>query len=252
MIQTIIIDDENISLLALREKIKMHCKELNVVKLFTRPEEALDEIYELKPEVVFLDIEMPRINGFTFLQKCNPLDFEVIFTTAYSEYAIDALRISALDFLLKPISTDELIAATNRLQEKLKNRKNYQGLLEEQLHLFMQYQQPHAQIGKIALPVLTGLEFINAIDIIKVQGENMYSIFYLSDGKKITASLTLKQVDAMLHKFGFFRVHKSFIINLKYITRYIKGEGGTVILSDGSEVEVSRRNKTEFLKKFAN
>jgi two-component system LytT family response regulator len=251
MISAIIIDDEEISLQALGEKIRLHCKDLVVTKLFVRSEQALKEIYELKPDVVFLDIEMPKMNGFTFLQHCKPLDFEVIFTTAYSEYAIEALRISALDFLLKPINVDELIASTVRLREKLKNRKNYQGLLEQQLQLFMQYQQPHPQIGKIALPVLSGLEFINVNDIIKVHGENVYSVFHLSGGKKITVSFTLKEADAMLNKFGFFRVHKSFVINLKYIARYIKGEGGTVVLSDGSEVEVSRRNKADFLKRFS-
>ncbi|HVM89469.1 MAG TPA: LytTR family DNA-binding domain-containing protein [Puia sp.] len=250
MIRAIIIDDEEISLKALGEKVKANCNDVEVLKLYIKPEEALKEIDELKPDIVFLDIEMPKMNGFIFLKNCNCPEFEVIFTTAYSEYAIDALRISALDFLLKPINITELIAAVTRLKEKLKNKKNYQGMLEQQIQLFQHYQQPFAHIDKIALPVMNGLEFINAGDVIKVRGENVYSVFFLADGKKMVASVTLKEAEAMLQRFGFFRVHKSFIINLKYITRYIKGEGGIVVLSDGSEVEVSRRNKADFLKKI--
>jgi two-component system LytT family response regulator len=248
MLRAIIIDDEEISLKALGEKINAHCDDVKVLKLYIKPEEALKEIHELKPDVVFLDIEMPKMNGFTFLKNCGPVDFDVIFTTAYSEYVIDALRISALDFLLKPINIKELIAAIDRAKEKLKNKHQYRDQLDQQMQLFNHYLQPSAHIGKIAIPIINGLEFINAIDIIKVRGENVYSTLFLVDGKKIIASVTLKEAEAMLQRFGFFRVHKSFIINLKYISRYIKGEGGIVILTDGSEVEVSRRNKAEFLK----
>ena len=251
MIHAVIIDDEEISLRALGEKIKKYCPDIDVLKLFSKPEEALKEIEELRPDVVYLDIEMPKINGFTFLKNCSPINFEVIFTTAYSEYAIDALRISALDFLLKPIDVKQLMDATDRLKERLKNKNLHRGFIEQQLQLFFQYKQPSEQIGKIALPVINGLEFITVNDIIKIKGENVYSVFFLIEGKKIVASLTLKETEAMLAKFGFFRVHKSFIVNLKYIVRYIKGEGGMVVMADGSEVEISRRNKVDFLKRIS-
>jgi two-component system LytT family response regulator len=211
----------------------------------------LKEVEELKPDVVFLDIEMPKINGFTFLKKLHPVSFEVIFTTAYSEYAIDALRISALDFLTKPIDPKELVAAVVRLKERLRNKSFQAGALNQQMQLFLQYQQSPLQPGKIALPVLAGLGFIEANDIIKIAGENVYSVFYLRDGKKMMVSLTLKEVELMLCRSNFFRVHKSYIVNLKYIARYVKGEGGVVILTDDSEVEISRRNKAEFLKKIS-
>jgi two-component system LytT family response regulator len=252
MIRAIVIDDEQISLKALGEKIRTFCPEIEVVGLFGRAEDALRNLEELRPDLVFLDIEMPKMNGFTFLKTLDPIPFEVVFTTAYSEYAIDALRISALDFLTKPVDTKELVASVERLKEKLKVKATHPRTLEEQIQLFLQYQQPAVKLGKLALPVLTGLEFINIDDIIKIKGENVYSVFHLVNGKKLVASLTLKEVETMLRHANFFRVHKSYIVNLKCVARYIKGEGGTVILNDGSEVEVSRRNKTDFLKRISN
>jgi two-component system, LytTR family, response regulator len=251
MTRAIIIDDEEISLRALGEKVRSHCPDIEVLKLFSKPEEALKEIDELKPGLVFLDIEMPKMNGFTFLRHCGTIDFEVIFTTAYSEYAIEALRVSALDFLQKPIDVKELITAVERLEGRLRNKTTYHRFIEQQVQLFLQHQQSPASTGKIALPVMNGLKFIDVHDVIKVRGDNVYSVFYLVDGKKEVASLTLKETEALLARYNFFRVHKSFIVNLAYIVSYIKGEGGVVVMSDGSEVEISRRNKADFLKKMS-
>jgi len=251
MIRAVIIDDEEISLQALGDKIARYCPGIKVLRLFSKPEEALKEIAVLQPDVVFLDIEMPKINGFAFLKQCGAVNFEVVFTTAYSQYAIEALRISALDFLLKPIDTKELVAATARLEEKLLQKNPLQNNLQQQLQLYLQYQQPASQLLKIALPVLNGLEFVELATIIKVEAENVYANFYLNNGKTILVCRTLKEVEKMLPQRNFMRVHKSFIINLNYINQYIKGEGGTVILSDGSEVEVSRRSKNEFLARIS-
>jgi two-component system, LytTR family, response regulator len=190
------------------------------------------------------------MNGFIFLKNCSPVNFEVIFTTAYSEYAIEALRISALDFLLKPIDAKELVAAVQRLEEKLRNTNAAHGTLEQQMQLFLQYQHSAKESSKIALPVLNGLEFVDTSTIIKVEAENVYSVFHLTNDKKMVVSRTLKEVEKMLSHWNFMRVHKSFIINLNYITHYTKGEGGSVTLSDGSEVEVSRRSKHEFLSRI--
>jgi two-component system LytT family response regulator len=247
MIKAVIIDDEEISLKGLGEKIKKYCPGIEVLKKFSKAEEAVKEIRELNPEVVFLDIEMPKMNGFTFLKNCSPINFEVIFTTAYSEYAIEALRISALDFLLKPIDAKELITAVQRLEEKLKDKNFQQGTLEQQIQLFLDYKHFNKEPRKIPLPVLNGLEFVDTSTIIKIEAENVYSIFHLSGSRKMVVSRTLKEVEKMLNHWNFMRVHKSFIINLNYITHYTKGEGGSVILSDGSEVEISRRSKQEFL-----
>ncbi len=205
MIQAVIIDDEEISLQALGEKIEKYCPGITILKLFSRPAEALKEIRELNPDLVFLDIDMPKMNGFTFLKKCSPVTFEVIFTTACSQYAIEALRISALDFLLKPIDIRELIAAVDRLTEKRRNRAFPDSHFEEQVQMYLRYQQSSGQLQKIALPVLNGLQFVEITDI----------------------------------------------ISLNHITRYIRGEGGILTLSDGSEVEVSRRIRNDFLARIS-
>ncbi|GHN01597.1 DNA-binding response regulator [Cytophagales bacterium WSM2-2] len=247
MIRAVLIDDEEISLKGLGEKIKKYCPDVSVLKSYSKPVEALKEIQELRPDVVFLDIEMPKMNGFAFLKNCSPVPFEVIFTTAYNVYAIDALRISALDFLLKPIDADELVAATSRLKDKLKHKDRKKETLEQQIETFLQSQQSSGQLDKIAVPVLNGLEFVDADEIIRIEGEDAYSVFYLTGNKKIVASRNLNKVEKMLTRKNFMRVHKSYIVNLNYIRQYIKGNGGRVILSDGSEVEVSRRNKSEFL-----
>jgi two-component system LytT family response regulator len=248
MIKAVIVDDEKISLNALASKLQALCPDVAVLQLYDNPKKAQQEIPSLRPDVLFLDIEMPNVNGFTLLKNIAPVNFDVIFTTAYSEYAIAALRISALDFLLKPIDANELVNAVKRLGEKLKQHS--ENRLEEQLQLFFQYQKQPGQLDKIALPVLNGLEFIEVNDIIKVQGENVYSIFFLVDERKIVVSRTLKETEQLLSRWSFMRVHKSYIINLRYIKRYTKGEGGVVELSDGSEVEVSRRSKNEFLKRI--
>ena len=247
MLKAVIIDDEEISGNALRDKVERFCADVNVLKSFSRPEEALIEIRDLQPDIVFLDIEMPKMNGFSFLKQYGDLSFEVIFTTAYSQYAIEALRISALDFLLKPIDSSELVEAVNRVKNKITHAGRLPNDLEQQIQIYFQQLQPGVPLSKIALPVLNGLEFIDLSSILKVEAENVYSRFFLNNGKKILVSRTLKETEKMLSPRNFMRVHKSVIVNLDYIRQYIKGEGGTIILSDGSEVEVSRRTKTEFL-----
>jgi two-component system LytT family response regulator len=247
MIKAVIVDDEEISLKGLGEKIKKYCPGIEVLKLFSKPSDALKEIKELNPGVVFLDIEMPAMNGFSFLRNCDPVNFEVIFTTAYSEYAIEALRISALDFLLKPIDAKELMAAVERLDEKIQHKNFQQTAFEQQMQLFLDYQHVAKEPRKIALPVLNGLEFVDTTTIIKVEAENVYSIFHFSGNRRMTVSRTLKEIEKILSPWNFMRVHKSFIINLDYIKHYTKGEGGMVTMIDGSVVEVSRRNKQEFL-----
>ena len=251
MIRAVLIDDEQIQLTALASKISTVCPQVQVIEMFDNPLKAQQALPALQPDVIFLDIEMPHINGFTLLKNLAPVSFEVIFTTAYSEYAIEALRISALDFLLKPIDPVELKNSLVTLEDKIKHPSFSKGQFEEQLKLFFNLQQHPPVLDKIALPVVTGLEFIEANDIVKIEGLNVYAVFHLSNGKKITVSRTLKECEHLLVRRNFIRVHKSFIINLQYLKRYIKGEGGSVILTDGSEVEVSRRSKNEFLKRIS-
>jgi two-component system LytT family response regulator len=248
MINAIVIDDEDISAQSLCGKIGLYCPGIKVLKAFTRPEQALQEIEELRPDLVFLDIEMPRMNGFAFLKNCQPFQFQVVFTTAYGEYSIAALRVSALDFLMKPIDAGELMTVEKRLTERIATVRAQMRQMEREAEASLQQRLMLTQAGKITLPVTNGLEFVNVVDIIRIQGDNVYSTFYLGNGKKMVACMTLKETDMLLGRLGFFRVHKSSIVNLRHITRYIKGEGGVVVMSDGAEVEVSRRIKPMFLK----
>jgi len=256
-IKAVLIDDEELALTALTGKLAEYCSEIEVIKTFTNPQEALKEIIDLNADVVFLDIEMPRINGFTFLQKLQTINFEVIFTTAYSQYAIQALRISALDFLLKPIDVNDLKEAVKRLKARIESRRLAESrgenhTLEEQLQVLLQYQQKESHsLGLIALPARDGLEFIDVNEIIKIESDSVYSILYLVNNKKMVITRTLKEMEEMLSPHHFFRVHKSYIINLRFVRKYIRGEGGTVLMSDGSTVEVSRRSKQDFLKLFS-
>lgn len=257
-IRAVLIDDEELALTALNGKLNEYCKEVEVIKTFDNPQEALKQINGLHADVIFIDIEMPRMNGFTFLQKLETINFELIFTTAYSQYAIQALRISALDFLLKPIDANDLKEAIKRLKVRIENRKrptesrSENQTLEDQLQILLQYQQKNSQpLGLIALPARDGLEFIDVNEIIKIESDSVYSILYLNNNKKMVITRTLKEMEQMLPAHQFFRVHKSYIINLRFIRKYIRGEGGTVLMADGSSVEVSRRSKQDFLKLFS-
>lgn len=257
-IKAALIDDEELALTALSGKLAEYCPEIEVIRTFNNPQEALKHVEGLNADVIFLDIEMPRMNGFTFLQKLQTINFEVIFTTAYSQYAIQALRISALDFLLKPIDVNDLREAVKRLGARIEGRRqlaeSHEGnhTLEEQLQVLLQYQQKESHsLGLIALPARDGLEFIDVNEIIKIESDSVYSILYLVNNKKMVITRTLKEMEEMLSPHHFFRVHKSYIINLRFVRKYIRGEGGTVLMSDGSTVEVSRRSKQDFLKLFS-
>jgi len=257
-IRAVLIDDEELALTALGGKLAEYCPDVQVLKTFDNPLEALQQMSGLNADVVFLDIEMPRMNGFTFLQRLEKINFEVIFTTAYSQYAIQALRISALDFLLKPVDVNDLKEAVKRLRARIESRRqlaeSHEGnhTLEEQLQVLLQYQQKESHsLGLIALPARDGLEFIDVNEIIKIESDSVYSILYLVNNKKMVITRTLKEMEEMLSPHHFFRVHKSYIINLRFVRKYIRGEGGTVLMSDGSTVEVSRRSKQDFLKLFS-
>ena len=238
MISAIIVDDEFKSAELAGLKLKRFCPQVAVQSIFTQPEKALEWLEKNTPDVAFLDIEMPGINGLKLATKIINLT-EVIFVTAHQKYLLEALRLTAFDYLLKPIDENELVQCMNRLEHKLalkKNNKNNKKL--------------NTQFDKIALPSLEGVHFMNINDIVWVQAENNYSIFYFADKKKMTISKTLKQVEEALEGYTFFRTHKSYLINLSYISRYIRGEGGTIIMTDGTEIELSRNKKREFLDLF--
>jgi two-component system, LytTR family, response regulator len=238
MITAIIIDDEIKSAELVMLKLKKFCPQVEVQSVFIQPEKALAWLEEHTPDVVFLDIEMPGTSGLHIAAGIKR-QTEIVFVTAYEKYSIDAIRLTAFDYLLKPIDEKDLMNCISRLQEKLEQKKKSAGA-----------RKLNTEFDKIAVPSLEGVHFINIKEIVRVEAESNYSVFFFSDKRKMTVSKTLKQVEEALQGYSFFRPHKSHIINLSFISRYIRGEGGSIIMTDGSEVEVSRNKKKEFLELF--
>jgi two-component system, LytTR family, response regulator len=243
MITAIIIDDEAKGRLALREKLLTYCPQIKILAEATNGPEAILLIQQHKPQLIFLDIEMPRMNGFEMLNALPEKNFHLIFTTAYDQYAIKAIKYAAFDYLLKPVDIEELKSAV----EKIDNRENNQT--KKQVELLQQnMQHPKKQLNKLAVPTLEGLLFFDINDIVHLEANSNYTNIYLNNKIKITASKTLKEFEEMLPEEIFFRTHHSHLINLNYIKRYIKGDGGQIELQNGTYVDVSRRKKEEFLK----
>jgi two-component system LytT family response regulator len=203
-------------------------------------------IARYEPELVFLDVEMPHQNGFDLLKSLEQISFDVVFTTAYEHYAIKAIKFNALDYLLKPFSMKELEAAV----QKYIHKRNAAYPTDYALEGFLSnLRQPASLPKKIALPTLRGLIFTPVEQIIRCEAKDNYSKVYLVDGSAHLVSKTLKEFEYLLEDMQFFRVHYSHLINLQHICRYIQGNGGHVLMSDGSTIEVSRRRKSEFLKR---
>jgi two-component system LytT family response regulator len=240
----IIIDDEKHCITTLVWTLKEYCPEVVICGTAQNGEEGLELIKKLKPELVFLDVEMPMLNGLDMLQRIDDFFFKVIFTTAYDKYAIKAIKLNALDYLLKPIDKDELIIAIQKVKDEATAISP--GQLEN-----LQSISKTKVVDKIALSLSTGLQFINLKDLIRVEGDGNYCNFILFDNRKILLSKKLGDAEELLaDNSDFFRVHKSHIINLKYVERYIRGEGGEIIMFDGANIALSRTKKEEFLELF--
>ena len=245
MIKTIIIDDEHHSCDALKMLLDKCCPQIAVMAICHSGVDAIEKIRELKPDLIFLDIEMPNMNGFQMLEQVPNIDFEIIFTTSYDQYAITAFKFSALDYLLKPVDREELEKAVQKVSKKIN------PAISQQLDILLQkINQPSVAAQRIALPTMQGLEFVAIDSIIHCASSNNYTEFFLTDKKKLLVSRTLKETEDMLTDHGFLRVHHSHIVNLNAITRYVKGEGGYLIMADGSTVDVSRSRKELLMQKI--
>jgi two-component system, LytTR family, response regulator len=243
MITAVIIDDEAKGRLALREKLQHYCPEVVVLAEATDGATALQIINEQQPQLIFLDIEMPRMNGFEMLNQLPEKNFNIIFTTAYDQYAIKAIKYAALDYLLKPIDIEELKTAVAKTMTV--NKMN----TEKQVQLLQQnIRHPKKSFHKLAIPSLDGLLFYDINDIVHLAASSNYTTIYFNDKTKMMASKTLKEFEELLPEDIFFRTHHSHLINLHYIKRYIKGDGGQIELQNGTYVDVSRRKKDDFLK----
>jgi two-component system LytT family response regulator len=245
MIKAIIVDDEPYCCESLATLLERYCPGVKVAEICYSGKDALLAIKEQQPQIVFLDIEMPRMNGFEMLEKLPEIHFEIIFTTSYDQYAIKAIRFSALDYLLKPIDREEL----QRAVQKVTQRLHYP--LPQQLEILLQkHHQPASSIQKIALPTMEGLHMVAVDSIISCASDSNYTVFLLKNKQKIIASRTLKEIEEMLEEYSFLRVHNSYLINLNEIDKYIKGDGGYLVMTDGSSVDVSRSKKEMLLNKL--
>lgn len=244
-LKAILIDDEQENLTGLQLKLQMACPEVEVVAAFTQPEQALQALRVTPPDIVFLDVEMPGMNGFALLEALSNRSFEVIMTTGYSEFGIKAIKANAIDYLLKPIDVEELQKAVNKVAAK----KQKDGALDKKMDaLSNMLKAGQQQTGKITLHSSREAYFVQVSQIIRVAAENNYSIFHLANGKKITVSKTLGEFEDLLTVQNFFRIHKSHLINLNYLVKLTKSDSPVVIMTDGSEIEVSARRKADFLK----
>ena len=244
MLTAIIIDDETNSRNALRQKITKHCNNVMIIADCENGEEGIEKIETQKPDIIFLDIEMPRMNGFTMLQQIKNKNFEVIFITAYDHYAIKAIKFSALDYLLKPVEVEDLKAAIEKVTQK---RKQMDGNKRVEL-LVQNFLEEKTAHQRIAISSMEGLQFVTTNDIIYLEANSNYTSFYLADNRKITATKTLKDFEEILPASMFIRIHHSYLINKNGIEKYIKGEGGQVVMKNGVTLDVARRKKEEFMK----
>lgn len=244
MLKAILIDDEESSLNSLKEKIIRHCPNVEIIATCHSAGTAIPAIETLRPDLLFLDIEMPVMNGFLLLQQLMYKNFELIFTTAYDHYSVKAIRSSALDYLMKPIDIDELKAAVQRAAEKkerVASVHQLELLLENVLHQRSTFQ-------RLAIPTSEGLQFIQLDQIVYLEAHINYTHFHLADNKRYIASRTLKDFEEMLPADLFIRIHNSHIINKNFAEKYIRGEGGQVVLSNGVILDVAKRKKADFLK----
>ncbi len=245
-LKALIIDDEQASRETLKNYLGSYCGELDIMGMAENLDQALQLIKKYKPDVIFLDIEMPFGNGFDLLEQAGEQGFETIFVTAFSEYALRAIKVSASNYLLKPIDIDELIAAVEKVREQHSSKSDHihTRILIENSALVNRQQH------KIVLPSLEGFEVVTIKDVVFCEAEDNFTRFHMVDGSKRLICRTLKFYEELLGDFDFIRIHKSHLINRHFVSRYLKGKGGQVVLSTGETLEVSPTRKSEFLDLF--
>ena len=240
MLTAIIIDDEAAARNVLKEMIETSGAEVQILEMAEDVPTGVIAIKKHQPDFIFLDVEMPRYNGFQLLKFFDDINFDIIFATAYSEYAVQAFQISAVDYLVKPIQMEYLLAAIERVKQ------NYAGSRER--YNVLKNNTQAAAIQRLALPVSNGLFFTNINDILYIEAEGSYCNFYFSDGKKMLVSQKIKVFETILKPAGiFFRTHRSFIVNLKKIKQYIKSDGGYIVMENEQSIPISRELKDDFL-----
>jgi two-component system LytT family response regulator len=259
MIKAVIIDDEVKSRKLLRNLINDYCPEIGIIDMAESVESGVKLVKKTKPDLIFLDIQMPDGTGFDLLEKIGNMQTEVIFTTAYDQYAIQAIQLSVLAYLLKPINVDELKAAVSKVNDKINEQAEIQTV-NQSLQVLLENSNALAKNKKIGLSTQNGINFVLIQDIIMCKAEGNYSIIYLADKQhQEIVSRTLKEFEDMLTEFNFFRVHRTYLINLSHIKEYSRtnqssdydGDGGSVIMNNNTHVPVSRDRRKHLLERFS-
>ena len=247
-IRSIIIDDEIDCINSLAFDLEHHCPEVEVLEKCHSGKDGVKAINRLKPDLVFLDIDMPFVNGFDVVEMVSDIDFEIIFTTAYDKYAVQAFRTSAIDYLLKPIDPEELKVAISKVSA-MRNK----GVSRKQVKFFLGQlsNMEKGEIKQIALPTFDGIEFVNLEDINYCKSDGSYVYVYLIDGSSIFLSKTLHYLEEAICDYHFLRVHNSYIVNVHHIKKFFRADGGYLMMKNGDEVKVSRSKRNELLNLFS-
>jgi two-component system, LytTR family, response regulator len=243
MIKAIIIDDEKNGAEVLQLLLEQNCTHIEIISVNYTPESGIENILKLKPDLIFLDIEMPTATGFDVIAATKEIDYEIIFTTAYEHYAIKALKANAVDYLLKPIDVEELIKAVETAKNKIATKYNN----HYQHHLSTLLEKISYTSKKVAIPTSDGVMLVTSDEISHLESDSNYTNVYFKNGKKILISKTLKSMEEQLKHLHFIRVHSTHLVNTNEIDRYIRGDGGHVILKDNTSIPVSRSHKQDLL-----
>jgi two-component system LytT family response regulator len=244
--KAILVDDEPEGIRTLEKLLALNCPEVEVLGTCQNVNSAIQMLERINPDLVFLDIRMPGKSGLDMLKEVSERNFEVIFVTAHNEYILQALQFSAVDYLMKPVDEERLIESVQRVKERL-NQGRGSMQTEALLHNINKVGSPHEM--RLCLPTLKGFTIVKLEEIVYCEAQRSYTIFRLANNKTIMISKPLFDYERLLANTVFFRVHKSFLINLLHVKEYVRGEGGTVLMSNGMEIEVSRRKKELFLTK---
>jgi two-component system, LytTR family, response regulator len=246
MINAVIVEDEQKSREVLEALIKANCPDVSIVGSAESVADGESVIRSQRPRLIFLDIEMSDGSGFDLLEKVPNTGFDVIFTTASDAHALRAIKYSAIDYLLKPIDADELKAAVEKIRAKQTDNTN----LENLKFLLQNFRKPNEQYSKITLPTGNAYEIVNVKDIIRCEADGSYTSFFLENKKKLLVSASLKHYEDLLPPEDFIRVHHHHLVNMNHVVRYLKADGGYAVMSDGTQIEISRRKKDAFLQRL--
>ncbi len=243
MLKIVIVDDENDALEALEWKLNRYIDNVEIIKCIS-PLKSIDIINKTEPDIVFLDIQMPEMDGFTLLENLTNRKFNLIFTTAHDEFALKAIKVSAIDYLLKPVDKDELMEAIDKIQQQKKG-----ALLEDKLQMLLGNIN-ETNSDKINISADGKVYLLDRNDVIMLKSDKSYTTLYLTNEQQIVVSKTLKEVEKKFQFPQFFRVHNSYLINLTHVKEYLKGLGGELIMSNGYTAAISRNKKAELFKKL--